>query len=128
LSSIGLPGLNGFVGETLSLIGMFKAHIVYAVIGAAGIVLGAWYMLNMLQQVLFGPLGKVPTALRNVADLRLREIAALAPIAALCLVIGVYPQPFLSVMEPEVTSIATIYQGSAEPSDTVVALLAPERN
>ncbi len=56
LSSIGLPGLNGFVGEILSLAGMFARHPLYAVLGATGLVLGAWYLLTMLQTLLFGPL------------------------------------------------------------------------
>lgn len=56
LSSMGLPGLNGFVGEVLILMGMFKANVVYAVFGASGVVLGAWYLLNMIQRVFFGPL------------------------------------------------------------------------
>jgi NADH-quinone oxidoreductase subunit M len=56
MSSIGLPGLNGFVGEVLSLAGMFRRHPVYAVLGTSGVVLGAWYMLTMIQQAFFGPL------------------------------------------------------------------------
>ena len=109
LSSMGLPGLNGFIGEALSLIGMFKIHPAYAVVGAAGIVLGAWYLLNMLQLALFGGPSKKLSQHDDVPDLNSREIAALAPIAALCLVIGVYPQPFLRVIEPEASAIAALY-------------------
>ena len=56
MASIGLPGLNGFVGEVLSLAGMFRRNPVYAVLGTTGVVLGAWYMLTMVQQAFFGPL------------------------------------------------------------------------
>ncbi len=56
MASIGLPGLNGFVGEFLSLAGMFKTQRIYAVIGATGVILAAWYLLTMLQHLLFGPL------------------------------------------------------------------------
>jgi len=120
LSSMGLPGLNGFVGEVLSLIGMFKVHPLYAVVGAAGIVLGAWYLLSMLQQTLFGPRREVP-AHGQLMDLDGREMLALAPIAALCLLIGVFPQPVLRVMEPEIQAIAAMY---AEPvEETMVAMI-----
>ena len=61
MASIGLPGLNGFVGEMLSLAGMFKRIWLYAALGATGVVLGAWYLLTMLQHLLFGPL-KEPAA------------------------------------------------------------------
>ncbi len=109
LSSMGLPGLNGFVGEILSLIGMFKVHPGYAIIATFGIILGAWYLLNMLQLALFGTPSKKLTAHTELPDLNGREIASLAPILALCLIIGVFPQPFLNVMKPEVDSIAAIY-------------------
>lgn len=122
LASMGLPGLNGFVGETLSLIGMFKIHPGYAVAGAAGIVLGAWYLLNLLQSTLFGPAGRKLSEQHDVPDLGAREIGALAPIAVLCLVMGVYPQPFLRVMEPEVSSIAARF---AEGATNVLEAKAP---
>ena len=111
LSSMGLPGLNGFVGETLSLIGMFKVHPGYAVVATLGIILGAWYLLNMLQLALFGTASKKLSSFHDLPDLNGREIASLAPIMAFCLIIGVYPQPFLSVMQPEVDAIAAIYDG-----------------
>jgi NADH-quinone oxidoreductase subunit M len=109
LSSVGLPGLNGFVGETLSLIGMFKVHPGYAIVATLGIILGAWYLLNMLQLALFGTASKKLSSFHDLPDLNVREIASLAPIMAFCLIIGVYPQPFLSVMQPEVDAIAAIY-------------------
>lgn len=108
LSSMGLPGLNGYVGEVLSLIGMFKVHPLYAVVGALGIILGAWYLMNMLQQSLFGP-SRTEQAHPQLADMNIRELAAIVPIAALCVVIGVYPQPVLRVMEPELQAIASMY-------------------
>jgi NADH-quinone oxidoreductase subunit M len=126
MASIGLPGLNGFVGEVLALAGMFKAHPAYAAIGASGVVLGAWYLLTMLQYLLFGPL-KEP-ALGNdprhahppVRDLSLRELLAIAPVAAACLLIGVRPQPLLDSMRPEIEALAALYSTS-EP----IASVAP---
>lgn len=117
-SSMGLPGLNGFIGEVQSLIGMFKVHPLYAILGATGIILGAWYLLKLLQLCLFGP--KNPQHDRQeLGDLNLRELAALVPIAILCLVIGVRPQPVLDVMEPELEAIASLYAIESQPSSAV---------
>jgi NADH-quinone oxidoreductase subunit M len=109
LSSMGLPGLNGFVGEFLSLSGMFAAHPAYAVLGATGVILSAWYLLLMLQRGFFGPLREPSRPGIVVRDLRLREAIVLAPLMILCLWIGVYPKPFLSIIEPDVQRIARIY-------------------
>jgi len=112
LSSIGLPGLNGFVGEFLILAGTFKFWPLYAVLGAAGVVLGAWYMLRMVQQVLFGPVRH--EANRNLRDLTVAEVGVLAPILLLVVWIGVYPAPFLSMSEASVKALlARVEQGAA---------------
>ncbi len=100
LSSIGLPGLNGFVGEFLILLGAFGRWRLLAAAGATGVVLGAAYMLWMFLRVMFGPMRHGENA--ALADLSPREIAALAPILALCLYMGMYPQPLLRRMEPSV--------------------------
>lgn len=122
LSSMGLPGLNGFIGEFLSLIGMFKVHQVYALVGAAGIVLGAWYLLRMLRVTLFGPKRDVPVH-HHLADLNGREILALAPIAALCLVIGLFPGHVIDTMKPEVEAIAAMYH--KQPGERRTAMVPP---
>jgi NADH-quinone oxidoreductase subunit M len=109
LSSIGLPGLNGFVGEILSLAGMFARHPLYAVLGATGLVLGAWYLLTALQTLLFGPLVEPHHGGHPVHDLNMREFLALAPICVLCLWIGVRPQPLVDVIKPDVEAIAALY-------------------
>ncbi|MGH7394104.1 MAG: complex I subunit 4 family protein [Candidatus Methylomirabilales bacterium] len=112
LSSIGLPGLNGFVGEFLILAGTFRFRPLYGVLGAAGIVLGAWYMLWMVQQVLFGPVRH--EANRNLRDLTLAERCVLAPILLLVIWIGVYPAPLLSRSEASVKALlARVEQGAA---------------
>jgi NADH-quinone oxidoreductase subunit M len=109
MASIGLPGLNGFIGEILSLGGMFQRHPLYAVIGTAGLVLGAWYLLSMLQTVFFGPFVEPPHGEPNVTDMNLREFLAIAPIAVLCLWIGVKPQPLLDAIKPDVDRVAALY-------------------
>ncbi|KPK94546.1 MAG: NADH dehydrogenase [Deltaproteobacteria bacterium SM23_61] len=100
LSSIGLPGLNGFVGEFLILVGTFKANGLYAVIGATGVILAAAYMLWMFQRVMFGELTKAEN--RVLKDLSKREILVLSCATLFIFWIGVYPQTFLSRMEPTV--------------------------
>jgi NADH-quinone oxidoreductase subunit M len=122
LSSIGLPGLNGFVGEFLSLAGMFKAHPVYAVVGTAGVVLGAWYLLTMVERGFFGSLrepehhGEHHGEVHHVPDVRVREFAMLAPIAALCLWIGVHPQPLLDVIRSDVERVVAVYAADGTAS------------
>lgn len=117
-SSIGLPGLNGFTGEITSLMGMFYTNWVYAVLALSGIILGAWYMLWLVQRTFFGPLREPPLEEHGahaggdhrgghveLHDLGLREIMALAPIVVLIVWIGVYPQFFIRRLEPSVQQV-----------------------
>jgi NADH-quinone oxidoreductase subunit M len=103
LSSIGLPGLNGFVGEFLILVGTFRVSVLYAVLGTAGIILAAVYMLWMFQRVMFGPVTQ--DANRSLTDLTPREVAVLVPILVLIVWIGIYPQPFLRTTEASVKQL-----------------------
>jgi NADH-quinone oxidoreductase subunit M len=100
LSSIGLPGLNGFVGEFLILLGAFKEARPYAIVGATGVVLGAVYMLWTAQRVLFGAIHKPEN--RSLPDLTRRELAVLAPILGLIVLLGVYPRIVLEPMHDAV--------------------------
>lgn len=138
LSSIGLPGLNGFVGEFLVLLGAATSATTadgmpagplgfgYVVPAALGIILGAVYMLWLCQRVLFGPL-KQPAHTPDLGhgltqDLTRREIGVLAPIALVCLLIGVYPKPVLDTFEPaivgNVLASQTRVAGVALPQST----------
>jgi NADH-quinone oxidoreductase subunit M len=98
LSSLGLPGLNGFVGEFLVLLGTFLNYRWWVVPAAFGIVLAAVYLLWAYQRVFHGPL--TVDANRSMTDLDARELAMLAPVMALIVLIGVYPKPFLDRIEP----------------------------
>jgi NADH-quinone oxidoreductase subunit M len=131
LSSVGLPGLNGFVGEVLALMGIFSREWsnhrfpIYGIAGASGIILGAWYLFTMLKGVFFGPL-KEPVhhgsgGRRLSVDLNFREIALMAPILVLCIVLGVYPQPVLDASQRDLDVIADIADRARERAGMTVA-------
>jgi NADH-quinone oxidoreductase subunit M len=100
LSSIGLPGLNGFVGEFLILAGSWDVVPVAVVLAGLGIIFGAVYMLWMVQRVFWNPL--TVDANRNLKDINALEIASVAPLVVLIVWIGVHPMTFLSPMEAAV--------------------------
>ncbi len=101
LSSVGLPGLNGFVGEFLILLGAFRANPWFAVFGAMGVVLAAVYLLTLFQRVFFQEV----TVAENLSDLNWREILTLVPILILIVLIGVYPYPFLAPMQASIAQL-----------------------
>lgn len=103
LSSIGLPGTNGFVGEFLILLGTFKMNITYAVIATFGIVLAAAYMLWMFQRVVWGKVENPEN--HNLKDMSTREWVVVAPLVLLVFWIGIYPKPFFKAMEPSVLNL-----------------------
>ncbi len=121
LSSIGLPGLNGFVGEFLILLGSFKSAALgthwYVVFASTGVVFAAVYMLWMYQRVVFGVTRSEENT--RIKDLNAREIGLLVPILLLIVWIGVYPRPFLSKTEPTMRRIAAqIETLRATPGDS----------
>ena len=103
LSSVGLPGLNGFVGEILCLYGVFKANKVLAVLGVTTVILAAAYLLWMFQRVMQGPITN--DRVRSLKDLNLREIIYLAPIVIMMFWMGIYPQTFLRKMDVSVSNL-----------------------
>lgn len=109
LASIGLPGTSGFVGEFLALLGTFETHAAVAIIAAAGVVFAAYYMLPMVQRVLFNPSDE--PANRAFRDLSRREAVILAPLVALMIWIGVQPAPFLDRMGPSVDLVLERVEG-----------------
>ena len=115
LSSIGLPGLNGFVGEFLILVGTFRVHALWAVVASSGIILAAVYMLWMFQRVMYGPMTNEQN--RNLPDLTAREIAVLVPVLALIVWIGVYPTPFLRTTDASVRQLLQRVQGGAPSAE-----------
>jgi NADH-quinone oxidoreductase subunit M len=98
LSSIGLPGTNGFVGEFLVLLGAFRAEPWWAVVAALGVILSAVYMLWMFQRVMFGPVTHPEN--EKLSDLTVRERLVFVPILVLIFWLGVVPQPFIDRLQP----------------------------
>ncbi len=120
LSSLGLPGLNGFVGEFLILLGTFFAHRWWVIPAAFGIVLAAVYLLWAYQRVFHGEVTN--EANRSLPDLNVRELVMLAPILALIVAIGVYPKPFLERIEPSAQRLVdTFNDGSVTGTDAPAA-------
>jgi NADH-quinone oxidoreductase subunit M len=131
MSSIGLPALNGFIGEFTILAGAWdipagygflfpwlgSLHIggrFWAVCGALGIVLGAAYMLWLYQRTMFGKLENPENA--KLKDLSTREVLTLAPLVACCFWIGLYPKPFFDVLERPVAEIVERLEGAGSPA------------
>jgi NADH-quinone oxidoreductase subunit M len=112
LSSIGLPGTKGFVGEFLILLGAFQSNIVYGVLAAIGVILGAAYMLWMFQRVMFGKITRPEN--EKLKDLNAREITILVPMVILIFLMGIYPKVFFSKMDVSVEKFIKDFKGRVE--------------
>jgi NADH-quinone oxidoreductase subunit M len=122
-ASIGLPGLSGFVGEFLSLIGTFVVHRPYAILSAVGVILAAVYMLWAFQRVFTGePRGENAT----FKDVTRLELATLVPLLALSLFLGVYPRPLLERVEPSVKALVSHVESRSNYHQPKVADLGPK--
>ncbi len=108
LGSVGLPGTSGFIGEFLVLVGAFQADTTVALLAATGIVLGAAYMLYLYRRVVFGKLTRED--LKSIGDIGPREIAVFAPLVAATLWMGIWPEPFLDVIEASVAQLVQNHQ------------------
>ncbi|HUZ75093.1 MAG TPA: NADH-quinone oxidoreductase subunit M [Stellaceae bacterium] len=110
LASVGLPGTSGFVGEFLSLIGAFQVNTWVAFFATTGMILGAAYMLYLYRRIIFGVITRAD--LRAMGDLTLREVAIFAPMIAIVLWMGVYPDSFMRPMQPALAKIIASVQTS----------------
>ena len=119
LSSIGLPGLNGFVGEFLILVGAFQWNRTVAVVATSGIIFAAVYMLWMYQRVFFGEVTREEN--RRLQDLSVREWVVLAPVLVLIVWIGVYPASFTGVTEASVQALISQVQAKAAATAALAA-------
>ncbi|MFT3890670.1 MAG: NADH-quinone oxidoreductase subunit M [Anaerolineales bacterium] len=113
LSSMGLPGLNGFVGEFTILLGAFGSqaigNTVYAILSALGVIMAAVYILYMFQKMFLGPQGEIVDEVKKhghgIRDLNWREIVTVTPLLIFIFWIGLYPKPFFALMAPAVENL-----------------------
>jgi NADH-quinone oxidoreductase subunit M len=113
LASVGLPGMSGFIGEFLVLIGSFNSLSlnsaqIFAALAATGVIFGAVYMLWMVQRVFFGPVKHEEN--KNLRDMTPRELMVMIPLVILMFWMGVYPKPWLSRMEPSIDAMLQQYE------------------
>lgn len=115
LSSVGLPGLNGFVGEFTILLGAFGSKVFgspwFAGIATLGVILAAAYLLKMFEKTFLGPITKEEN--KSLKDLNLREIITMVPLLALIFWLGIYPQPFFNLINPAVERLVQLVQSAA---------------
>ncbi|HYS44614.1 MAG TPA: proton-conducting transporter membrane subunit, partial [Geobacteraceae bacterium] len=122
LSSIGLPGTNGFVGEFLVLLGAYESKLRwFTVVATSGVILSAVYMLWMFQRVMFGELDNPKNQV--LKDLNAREIVIMVPLLVMIFVMGVYPTPFLNKMAPAIDRL--VQQGKQKQVAQIILPQAP---
>ena len=120
MASVGLPGTSNFVGELLSLVGVYQASSWVALACTTGIILGAAYMLYLYRRVIYGALDKPDVA--AMRDLSLREVLLLVPIALAVLWMGVYPESFLAPMRSDVNSLMARVDRARPEGDARLAM------
>jgi len=121
LASIGLPGTNGFVGEFLILLGAFKAHWEYAAVAVTGVIFGAAYFLWYYERSMFGPLVE---GVQGLADLNGREIVIALSLTIMIFWIGIYPAPFLNMMNGSVQAIVDRLDRGAVVAEAVAEVVS----
>jgi len=109
LASLGLPGLSGFVGEFLVLVGSYSAYKVYTILGVLTLAIGAFYLLRAVQGAMYG---LPPETMESFKDANSREFASLIPLIALIVAFGVYPKPLLKYIDPAVSTVLQMIRGS----------------
>jgi NADH-quinone oxidoreductase subunit M len=105
MSSAGLPGLNGFVGEFAILLGAYTWNPLFAVIGAAGVILAAWYLLTAFRKMAQGKITKPENEVGRIQDIRPVEFLMVLPLLLLFLIIGLFPNLFFDKINPSVTAL-----------------------
>jgi NADH-quinone oxidoreductase subunit M len=124
LSSIGVPGTNGFVGEFLILLGGYESELRWwTVIATSGVIFAAVYMLWMFQRVMFGELTNPKN--QSLLDLDAREIAIMVPLLVLIFVMGVYPNPFIEKMDPAIKKLVGQIRPASMDAKKIDATMMP---
>jgi len=123
MASVGLPGTSNFIGEFLSLAGIYQVSTLYALLGTTGIILGAAYMLYLYRRVAFGDLTK--DDVKAMPDLDLREFVMLGALAAVTLWMGVYPESFMKPMRGDVEKLVARLERAAPAGDSLPTVGKP---
>jgi NADH-quinone oxidoreductase subunit M len=125
MANVGLPGTSGFVGEFLTLLGAFRANTWVAVFATTGVVLSAAYALWLYRRIIFGAIEK--PILKNLKDLSPREVAVLAPLVVLTILLGFYPAPILDVTAVSVQNLVQKYEADIAASTAELIVTEPVR-
>ncbi len=112
MANVGLPGTSGFVGEFLTIIGVFQVNTTVAMLATTGVILSACYALFLYRRVIFGALEK--DTLKNILDLNLREKLTLAPLIVATIFFGIYPMPIFNVTAVSVDNLVANYSAALE--------------
>jgi len=123
LASIGLPGTNGFVGEFLILLGAFRANWIYAVVAVTGVIFGAAYFLWYYERAMFGPLVE---GVQSLADLNSREKVICVTLSVMIFWIGLYPAPFLNMMNPSIQAVVDRLERKPQVAESLLLLAEQE--
>ncbi|MCB0040904.1 MAG: NADH-quinone oxidoreductase subunit M, partial [Caldilinea sp.] len=105
MSSAGLPGLNGFVGEFTIMLGTYEYMPIFAVLAAAGVILAAWYLLTAFRKMAQGPITNPANDSSNLKDLNIKELIMVVPLVLLFFVIGLFPNLFFDKLNPSVEAM-----------------------
>jgi len=128
LSSVGLPGLNGFVGEYLTLMGAFQSEVLhnwaYAIFSCTGVILAAVYLLWMYQRFMMGPLANEHN--RGLKDLSKREIISLVPLVIFMIWIGIQPMSFMKVSEKGMNTLSNSLLGVSPEKTSEYQVIQPK--
>jgi NADH-quinone oxidoreductase subunit M len=119
MANVGLPGTSGFVGEFLTLMGIFQVNTWVAMVATSGVILSASYALWLYRRVVFGDL--IKGALKTIADLSNRERAIFAPLVVMTLLLGIYPSLVTDIIGPSVGALVKDYH-AAIPVDAAADL------
>ncbi len=120
MANVGLPGTSGFIGEFLTLMGIFQVNTWVAAVATTGVILSAAYALWLYRRVVFGAL--IKEALKTITDMEPREKMIFAPLVAMTLLLGVYPSLVTDIIGPSVTALITDYHASIPADAAEVAM------
>jgi NADH-quinone oxidoreductase subunit M len=122
MANVGLPGTSGFVGEFLTLMGIFQVNTWVAAVAALGVILSAGYALWLYRRVVFGDL--IKESLKTISDMTAREKAIFAPLVVMTLLLGVYPSLVTDIIGPSVEALVSNYHIALHDAGTAAAALA----